>query len=508
MTSAKFGQGRGGAVRRLGAVLCPLLLAAAPSSHSASITTQNPRPMIAIPPAQLPPPSEPSAGQPSPAPATVPALPAQAPAPPAQAPTTQAPAQTAPATEAPAGPTPAAAAPAPQAPTLAPGEPGQTVPPPQPTMRALLPSSVQVLRDPDGTGIVMYGSLTARATSALAVLQGVFTYSQAFDPIPALPLTLADDADRHAQALFTATVGGKPVIGVAVAALSDKGGDVSVFYDYAGSFAVSFARLRRAFADSDGTGTIGLLPYKLGDGSQIAIPAGWRIIGQGAGLVDLMGTRGEFISLGVATPVYAGPTGLAGYVLQGQCCDPVAVLQAIYPQLSANAQHMGSPPQQISKIVEAQSTPAPGGGQAAFVLANLTVGNRVYSYFALVQAVAGFIDPWTLNLSGVTAPQPVFSDEFPTLLRIWQSHAADPQDFGNRLQQALRGMSTAQRMAQSITRPRETADYNAAGGWDDAIRAAANSKAPIDDATARKLAAKLTAETAHPWHIIPAAELK
>jgi hypothetical protein len=113
-------------------------------------------------------------------------------------------------------------------PPAASGDPAATQPPSQPTMRSLLPSSVQILRDSRGTGIVMYGALTAPAASALAVLQGVFTYSQAFDPIPALPLALADEADRHAQALFTATVHGAPVIGVTVVSLGDKGGDVAV----------------------------------------------------------------------------------------------------------------------------------------------------------------------------------------------------------------------------------------------------------------------------------------
>src|SRR5262249_28293811 len=151
----------------------------------------------------------------------------------------------------------------------------------QPTMRALLPRNVDVLHDPQGTGIVMFGALSAKAASALAVLQGIFTYSQAFDPIPALPLVVADEADQHAQGLFTATVSGAPVIGVAVVSLSDKSGDVSVFYDYAGSFTGSLVRMRQALADSAGTGTVALAPFQLGDGSRISLPPGWRVISQG-----------------------------------------------------------------------------------------------------------------------------------------------------------------------------------------------------------------------------------
>jgi hypothetical protein len=396
--------------------------------------------------------------------------------------------------------------------------PAQSPPPPapsggegapaQPTMRALLPTSVQLLRDSQGTGIAMYGSLTAKATSAVAVLQGIFTYSQAFDPIPALPLVLGDDGDRRAQGLFTASVAGKPVTGIAVVALSDNGGDLTVFYDYTDSFAASFARLRQAFADS-GTAGVTLAPLQLADGSRVGLPGGWRIIAQGAGLLDLMGNQGEFVSLGVATPVYARATGLAGYVVQGECCDPVEALRTIYPQLSANAQHMGSPQQQITQIVESQPAPAPGGGQSAFVLSNLSVGGRPYSYFAQVTATAGFTGPWTFTLSGVTAPQPIFAAEFPALLRIWQSHAPDPQAFADRLKEAMKGMSTTRRMAQSTTLARETADYNASGAWDEAIRGVkTGGAAQIGDQVAQALVAKLSDETGRPWHVVPASGMK
>ena len=86
-------------------------------------------------------------------------------------------------------------------------------------------------------------------------------------PGAALPLVVADEADRRAQALFTATVHGAPVIGVVVAALSEKGGDVTVFYDAADRFAGSFKRMREGLAASDGVGMAVLNPLR---------PGGWR----------------------------------------------------------------------------------------------------------------------------------------------------------------------------------------------------------------------------------------
>ena len=50
---------------------------------------------------------------------------------------------------------------------------------------------------------------------------------------------------------------------------------------------------------------------------------------------------------------------------------------------------------------------SPDGGDGAFILGNLSVGGRPYSYFALASAIAGFIDPWTFTLSGAMVSLPV-----------------------------------------------------------------------------------------------------
>jgi hypothetical protein len=408
-----------------------------------------------------------------------------------------------------------------QLPPLAPTPPAPAAPPPpaatapatattiQPAASSLLPSSVQILHDPQGGGIVMYGALTGKAASALGVALGVFGSSQAFDPVPAPQLALADQGDRHAQALFTGTVRGAPVIGVAVVSLSDTGGDVSVFYDYADAFAASFARMQQALGQSGGAGTVALSPIRLGDGNRIDIPPGWRVTGQGKDLVDLRGAQGESMSLGAALPAYSPGLGLAGYV-QAPCCDPVKAFQAVFPQVAAIDQRLGLPRRQLVEIVETQPTPVSDGGEGAFILSNTNVGGQPYSYFALVDAVAGFTDPWTFRLSGTMAPQPVFAEDLPTLLRIWQSYSGNPPAFADRLQQALRGMETAQQIIQSTITARETAEYNASAGWDQVIRGTATSggQVHIADSLAQPLVDKLSADTGRPWRIVPLAELK
>jgi len=376
-----------------------------------------------------------------------------------------------------------------------------------PAARSLLPTAVQILRDTQGTGIVIYGALTGKADSALAVLSGVFAYSQAFDRPPIPKLILADRDDQRVQALFTAAADGSPVTGIAVIALSDSGGDVSVFYDYAGSFAASFPRLRQALSQSGGTGTVPLSPIRLGDGSKIGIPEGWRVIGQGSGSVDLLGPLGEFVSLGAASPVYSRSPGGA----QTPCCDPVKSLQAVYPQVAAVEQRLGVPPQLLAGIADSQPTTAPTGGEAAFVLANINAGGRPFTYFALVQAVAGFTDPWTLTMSGAMAPQAIFAEEFPTLLRIWGSHTANPPGFADRLQQAAQGMDATAQMLRATIAARETADYNASEGWEPAIRGLAateGGQSRLDDALGQPLASMLGKDTDRTWRPVPVSEFR
>jgi hypothetical protein len=389
--------------------------------------------------------------------------------------------------------------------------PPAPVPPPPPAAplgiapapRALLPASVETVRDPQGAGIVMYGQLSGKADSALAVGSAIFAYSQAFDPLPAPLLAVADKNDRSAQSLFAATVHGVTVLGVAVVALSDAGGNVSVFYDYPDSFAASFPRLQQALGP--GRADTGLTPLHLADGSEISVAPGWRVLGQGKGLIDLAGPQGEFMSLGDTIPVYAGATALAGSVAQGPCCDPVAALQAAFPQIAANAQRRGLPPLLLTGIVDSAATAAPTGGRGALILATVSLGGRAYSYLTLAEAIGGFSDPWTLRLSGVMAPQPVFAAELPRLLQMWTSHSANPQGLAASLKAAAQSIAALEPMLQPAT---EATQYRADGGWNDVIRAVvtqagATGGNPIDGATVYNLLDRLAKDSGGPWHVAP-----
>jgi hypothetical protein len=378
-----------------------------------------------------------------------------------------------------------------------------------PAARGLLPTNVQVLRDSQGAGLAMYGGLDGKADSAIGVVLGIFAHSQAFDPGTALQLILADAPDRHAQALFTATVHGAPVIGIAVASLSDSGGDVTVFYDAADAFAASFPRMRAALSISGGVGMAVLTPLRLADGGAIDAPPGWRVTAEGAGNVTLRGPQGEFMTLGTALPVTTGSSGAgAPGQLRGPCCDPVDAFAAIFPQLAA-AQRSGAGTREPGDILD--SAPAAGAAAAhsAFILSDLRLGGEAYLYLAQAEALAGFADPWTFKLSGVMAPQAIFTAELPTLARIWRSYSGNGPGFADNLEHALQTMSQTRDMLAATITARQTAEYNAAPLWDEAIAALAKPRdGEIDGELAASLAKRLSAETDRPWRVVAQAEWK
>ncbi|HWB50004.1 MAG TPA: hypothetical protein VG651_12910 [Stellaceae bacterium] len=404
-------------------------------------------------------------------------------------------------------PPPLAAAPAsPAAPAASPAAPGKI--PPEPG--TLLPTHVQLLRDSPGAGLAMYGALGGKAASAVGVILAIFANSQAFDPAPSpgLSLVLADEADRHAQALFTARVRGLPVIGIAVAALSDSGGDVTVIYDAADAFAASFPRMRRALAASNGVGMAVLAPLRLADGGTIDVPPGWQIIAQGPGSVALRGPQGEALALGEMLPVYAAPA--AGpRQLHGACCDPVEAFAAIYPQIAA-MERAGSDAVEPGDILDSA---AAGGGTAAdrsaFILSDLRAGGENRLHLAQAEAIAGLIDPWTFRLSEVMAPQAVFAAELPLLMRIWTSYSGTAAGLRDRLAQALQAMKPTREMLQSTIAARQTGDYNAAPAWAEAIAAVAGRKdGRIDRELAESLAKGLSSDTKSAWRVVDPAEWK
>jgi hypothetical protein len=284
-----------------------------------------------------------------------------------------------------------------------------------------------------------------------------------------------------------------------------------VFYDNADAFAASFPRMQQTLAEAPGVQTVMLSPLHLDDGGEIGLPPGWRVMTQGADTVDLQGQQGEFISLGAATPVYAGDVGADSLALQASCCDPRAAFETLFPKFAGAFERRGLPAMELAEIIETRSDGARNSDQATLILGNLRVGGEAYGYFAAADAVASLTDPWTFTLSAAMAPQPVFAAEFPALMQIWNSYRAVRPAFGLNLKlpQAVLGMTATQAMLASSLTARATAEYNANPGWGQVIAAIAKTPpAPTDGSLAQPLIDSLSSDTGRHWRIVPPAAWK
>lgn len=398
----------------------------------------------------------------------------------------------------------------------------------RPADLSVLPQRSQVFQDPQSGGVAAYGMLNGPAHSAQSVLLSVLEAQESqtnrrfrfFDGIPRLQAVVADRSDHNVQALFSATRQGTPIMGVVSISL-DNGGSVSLLFDRPNSFSNSFLRLRQAMAQSAprGHAEVPLHSVRLADGSSISLPQGWNVTNVNKGSVDLSGPRGEEMSLGAAASVYNHVRRLpympANYVFQAPCCDPVRAYAALFPQIAgALAQRSIRPPQVLDGILEYQATAWPRG-QAAYILSASRMAGRPRLNYLLVAAMPSYMDPWTVYMSGVSAPTDVFREELPTMLRIWGSYSVNPAIFTERLQHAAQTMKSTAEMMRATAAETSRAMQSCHEGWDQVIRGVQTIEDPrtgermpdIDNTMSQRLADQLSTDTGHQWVIVPPSRL-
>lgn len=403
---------------------------------------------------------------------------------------------------------------------------------PQNSVRAadlsVLPQRPHIVRDPEGSETAVYGTLNGEARSAQSVLMAVIAAqgSQSrhgfrfFDDVPNLQVIVADRMDHHVQAMFSALQRRARVLGIVSVSL-DGSGSVSLLFDRPDSFSNSLPRLRQAVAQSSGRGPIDipLYPTRLADGSSISLPQGWNVTAVNKGSMDLSGPRGEEMSLGAAAQVYRYVRRLpympANYVLQAPCCDPVRAYAALFPQIAATlTQRLGKPAQFLDRIVEYQPTAWPRG-QAAYVLSESRMGGHPRLNYLLVAAIPAYSDPWTLYMSGLSAPTEIFREELPTMLKVWGSYSVNPAIFAERLEHAAQTMRATAEMMRSTIAEKSRAFYSCNEGWDQVIRGVQTIEDTrtgerwknVDNTRSQWLADRLSTETGHQWVIVPPSRL-
>jgi hypothetical protein len=391
---------------------------------------------------------------------------------------------------------------------------------------SVLPEQFQVVfRDTQTGGYALYGTLNSGATSAQSVLVTFLQLQgsrnrralRLFDGLPQLQAVVADRPDHNLQALFSATRLGTPVLGVISLSVEGKG-SLTLLYDRADAFATSFDRLRKGLAETAGRRSeTPLYPMTLADGSAISLPQGWYVKSTGRGSVDLAGPNDEGMSLGAAASVYSYVQPLPymppNYVLQAPCCDPVRAYVALFPQMAAGAQRLGVPPSTLERIVESAPTPWPNG-QAAYILVAVRQQGRPYLHYYLVVALPGYTDPWTIYISGFSAPEGIFRQEFPMMLKVWGSYSVNPAIFAERLQHAAQAMKATNEMMRATMANTSRIENSCNEGWDQVIRGVqtientrTGERATFPNTLAQRLADSLSADTGQPWRIVPASEL-
>jgi hypothetical protein len=384
-----------------------------------------------------------------------------------------------------------------------------------------LPQGFQAYRDPRGSGVVVYGTFSGNARSAKLALGTILpNFRGYFDSAPQVETAVGDASDQHVQSMFSASMRGTRVRGVAAVDLQQGGGAVSLIYDRPNSLAASFKKLQAVLARNvpERGADLPLHRVTLGDGSTISIPEGWRVTNSGKGTVELEGPNNEDIALGVWAPVYTRvqllPGMPANYVLQAPCCDPVRAYTTLFPQIALGlTQKMGLPLQRLQRIVEAQHTPW-ANGQAAYLLSEFTSGGRPFLTYGLVAAMGSYSDPWTYYTSCVTAPSDVFRSELPMMLKVWLSYSINPAVFRERMDTAIRNMNESYKMMREAAAESTRASLSAAEGWDQVIRGVetvehtgSGRRWEANNSAAQDLVNHLNTTGTGNWRIVPPSEL-
>jgi len=191
-------------------------------------------------------------------------------------------------------------------------------------------------------------------------------------------------------------------------------------------------RLREELAPK-GQRKIEWVDAPLPDGSgRMRLPKGWRITSAWQGAVDVLGDKGETMTLGYALQVVtpAGNWG-APAALTSPLVKPTAAKARIFPQRIAflRRQNPRVPPMRIVRILEAAKTPWTAGGQAAYMLWSLKVGDQDYLALSLVG-----VQPT------VSAPAARFREILPVLLEAWGTWKVADRVLAERRQKALESM--------------------------------------------------------------------
>lgn len=211
----------------------------------------------------------------------------------------------------------------------------------------------------------------------------------------------------------------------------------------------------------------------------IALPAGWRVVGDINGVVDVVGTNGEVAGLGfyvqVATPQLAEQwrrSGIQNRLPVGPANgDPIQAYRTIQPQMEQFTLRNGGATVRLTRIVEAERiAPLAAGMNAALVLSD-AAGNVPYRKFSLVGAGQMMANGmWMYYSSEVYAPTAIFAHALPVLLKVWNSWTIDKSVLMERMAAAARTMRETNEILSGINQNRQQSQERISQAWGHYIR--------------------------------------
>lgn len=307
-----------------------------------------------------------------------------------------------------------------------------------------------------------------------AVFGALKALSGNFDSMPHVLAAMVTGNDDEAQALIDGVRDGQPIRGIAYAQTTPSQCLVTVVYDRAEQFASSSADLVRlaqqTLPAAPSATPVPLQHTTLSDGTTLDLPGGWTVQPDN-GAVGGTGPQGTF-DFGRAMEVYT-PEAAAYYEQQpygvrpplvAAYGDPGRELQELWVQLKfANA------PDDI-QIIERASLPWWTSGPGEILHLRAVINGSQSEWIAEVLTSQSGNGKWMYYYSGVASSQSTFSQNLPTLMRIWQSWKTDDRVFQERLMSAARSLQQCGRIIQEANAYRQDAMERSSMAWDHIVR--------------------------------------
>lgn len=342
----------------------------------------------------------------------------------------------------------------------------------------------QLLTDPQVTGghLVATRPGTGSATALLA--QAFKEVAGFFQGKPAAVCGFLDASDQRAEAVFRATLGGRPVSGIAYAIVGGGTGTAGFVFDSPQTVRQSLPRLAQLAGGGAGAASAPALtwretPFPDGSGS-MRIPDGWVITFAHKGMAAAEGPHGA-IERGVWTQAYTRAAmaqymssfpGMPAPTLVADPTDPLTVLQAQNAHVNAFGQQRGMPPRNILRVIEAvPAPPVPGYAQGAYIdFEYETRGARFRAIQYLLVGNVNMDGSWLLYTTYVASRAESFAQNLPVLLEIWGSARTSQRVIHERLDNAMRSLREAGEIFRQTTDNRTRAQQRMHDKWTEVFR--------------------------------------